>query len=161
MLVVLTTIYILVRSQPLTAMLLVLLLTGLADSFPSQTQHQPYNDYVDINEGALVKVEFSKTLRDSIENIGGNQWISVIIIIIIIINILYRVRDLCFSLVNVNERLEESNLFSMLSPQWDDVRYEYNPVQGGQHHGEHHDEGGGVGGDRGEGKAGGTGETLT
>ena len=44
-----------------------------------------------------------------------------------------------------------SNLFSMLSPQWDDVSYEYNPVQGGQHHGEHHDEGGGVGGDRGEG----------
>merc|ERR1712156_511476 len=50
-----------VRSEPLTAMLLVLLLTGLAESFPSQTQSQD-NDYVDINEGALVKVEFSKTL---------------------------------------------------------------------------------------------------
>ena len=46
-------------------MLLVLLLTGLAESFPSQTQSQD-NDYVDINEGALVKVEFSKTLRKEI-----------------------------------------------------------------------------------------------
>ena len=48
-------------------MLLVLLLTGLADSFPSQTQHHQDNDYVDINEGALVKVEFSKTLRDALK----------------------------------------------------------------------------------------------
>lgn len=47
-------------------MLLVLLLTGLAESFPSQTQSQD-NDYVDINEGALVKVEFSKTLRDGLK----------------------------------------------------------------------------------------------
>ena len=61
------TIYVLVRSGPLTAMLLVLLLTGLADSFPSQTQHHQDNDYVDINEGALVKVEFSKTLRDALK----------------------------------------------------------------------------------------------
>ena len=55
-------------------------------------------------------------------------------------------------LMLMRERLEESNLFSMLSPQWDDVRYEYNTVQGGQHHGEHHDEGAGVVGDRGEGE---------
>lgn len=48
-------------------MLLVLLLTGLADSFPSRTQNQQDNDYVDINEGALVKVEFSKTLRDGLK----------------------------------------------------------------------------------------------
>ena len=58
--------YILVRSEPLRAMLLVLLLTGLADSFASQTQDLQDNDYVDINEGALVKVEFSKTLRDGL-----------------------------------------------------------------------------------------------
>ena len=48
-------------------MLLVLLLTGLADSFASQTQDLQDNDYVDINEGALVKVEFSKTLRDGLK----------------------------------------------------------------------------------------------
>ena len=58
---------------------------------------------------------------------------------------------MCFCLVEVNERLEESNIFSISSLQWDDVRHEYNPVKGGQHHGEHHDEGGGVGRDRGEG----------
>ena len=70
--------YILVRSQPLTAMLLVLLLTGLADSFPSQTQSQDH-DYVDINEGALVKVEFSKTLRD-----GLKMFVRIISLIIIL-----------------------------------------------------------------------------
>ena len=70
--------YILVRSEPLTAMLLVLLLTGLADSFPSQTESQDY-DYVDINEGALVKVEFSKTLRD-----GLKMFVRIISLIIIL-----------------------------------------------------------------------------
>ena len=57
-------------------MLLVLLLTGLADSFPSQTLD---NDYVDINEGALVKVEFSKTLRD-----GLKMFVRIISLIIIL-----------------------------------------------------------------------------
>ena len=59
--------YILVRSEPLRAMLLVLLLTCLANSFARQTHHLQDNDYVDINEGALVKVEFSKTLRDGLK----------------------------------------------------------------------------------------------
>ena len=52
-----------------TGRILVIIITGniiglgLSDNLASLYSNSPVADYVDIDEGAIVKVEFSKTLR--------------------------------------------------------------------------------------------------